>query len=193
MPTPSEPLRLVPGTEVALPAPKLARLVARGRGSLRMILGDDDCRYRLLHQSINWDRLLFAFLGDEAVGLASLKHDGRGPFSPSRQAFVDEFGRWSGWLRFALYRYTEHRERRHAFFLYGLRVRKSYRRQGIATALIDAVCTRAATLGAATVDLEVLGRDRGARQLYLRNGFVLVRRLCLPGMQVLGMRRRLLP
>ncbi|QKZ06097.1 GNAT family N-acetyltransferase [Pseudomonas eucalypticola] len=193
MPRLSEPLRIVAGNELALPDEQLARMVARGRGSLRMILGNDACRYRLLHQSINWDRLLFAFHGNEAVGHASFKHGGRGPFSPPGQAFVDEFGRCRGWLRFALYRFTEYRERHHAFFLYGLRVGKEHRRQGIATALIEAVCAQARALGADTVALEVLGRNRGARQLYRRNGFHLASRLPLPGLHVLGMRRRLAP
>lgn len=193
MPTPADALRIVAGNELALPDEHLARMVARGRGSLRMLLGNDACRYRLLHQSINWDRLLFAFQGTEAVGHASFKHGGRGPFAPSGQAFVNEFGRWRGWLRFALYRFTEHRERHHAFFLYGLRVSKEHRRQGIATALIDAVCAKARALGADSVALEVLGRNQGARQLYLRNGFSQASRLRLPGLHVLGMRRRLAP
>lgn len=194
MPGPSEgALKVVLGSSMIPVDDNLARMVTRGRGSLAFILGDDACRYRLLHRHINWDRIVLAFQGSVAQGYASFKHARRGPFSPTLKAFANEFGVLRGALRFGLYTLTERREQHHAFFLHGLRVSKAYRRQGVATRLLAAIDECARASGAQHVDLEVLANNPGAHQLYVNSGFIPTRRLWLLPMKVIGMRRQVAP
>lgn len=164
--------RIVLGSSLQVRDQAMTRLVSAGRGSLAYILGDDACRYRLLGASINWDRVLLAFKGSTVLGYAAFKIDGRGPFSVQMSDFVREFGRVAGAMRYALFRFSEHRENRYRFFLYGLRVSKPARQQGVGSALLGEVLVQANAVGATQVDLEVLRRNHAARNLYLRNGFV---------------------
>ena len=148
------------------------RMVTRGRGSLAWVLGNAACRYRLFRNAIDWDRVLLAFHGEQAVGYAAFKHGRRGPFAPPVASFIAEFGAIMGRVRFALFRLSEWREGRYTCLLHGLRVEKAARRQGVATALIAELCRQAAALGAARLDLEVRRDNQPARQLYEKRGFV---------------------
>lgn len=165
-------MKIVRGADLMAINDQLTQLVTRGRGSLAFIFGNEACRHRLLGSAINWDRVLLAFDGDRALGYAAVKYDRRGPFSPRLAAFVHEFGALKGRLRFVLFCLSECREWRYRFFLYGLRVDKSARRLGVATALLDAVCALARERGAACLQLEVLRNNPAARQLYQHYGFV---------------------
>ncbi|HKS14101.1 MAG TPA: GNAT family N-acetyltransferase [Pseudomonas sp.] len=169
--------------------PALARLVTQGRGSLAFLIGDSECRQRLLGACINWDRVLLAFEQDHAVGYVAFKHDARGPFALRSKPFVREFGRVMGWLRFAGFCLSECREWRYPFLLYGLRVDKSARNQGVGSGLVQACCAHARMSGFREVFLEVpLDNDR-ARQLYLHNGFRLLRKRWVPFPPVRTMHR----
>ena len=168
--------RIVLGSSLPMKDEHLARLVTAGRGSLAFILGNDASRFRLLGTSINWDRVLLAYQGDKALGYAAFKWQHKGPFCADRQRFVEQFGRLSGGLRFALFQFFEGREARYPFFLYGLRVSKPARNQGIAAKLLGEVCRYARQTGARQVDLEVKRHNRRARRLYLNNGFEVVQR-----------------
>ena len=169
--------------------PKLSRLVTDGRGSLAFIIGNSACRQRLLGSSIHWDRVLLAFEDGQPVGYAAFKHHLRGPFALRSLPFIREFGWLSGRLRFAAFCLSEWREWRYPFLLYGLRVSKSARNHGIATALLLACSERATAHDFKCVYLEVpLGNDR-ARHLYLQNGFSLLRRRWVPWPPVRSMRR----
>ncbi|MFI8334610.1 GNAT family N-acetyltransferase [Pseudomonas taetrolens] len=183
---------IVPGSSLTpdlLADPKLSRLVTDGRGSLSFILGNSASRQRLLGENIHWDRILLAFEDGHAVGYAALKYRMRGPFALRIKPFVREFGWLSGTLRFAAFCLSEWREWRYPFLLYGLRVRKSARNHGIASALLQACSKLAATCGFTAVYLEVpLANDR-ARHLYLQNGFSLLRKRWVPWPPVRSMRR----
>jgi len=48
--------------------------VTSGRSSLKCILGDKECRHRLLAKGINWDRVLIAYRSEGAIGYAAFKH-----------------------------------------------------------------------------------------------------------------------
>lgn len=168
--------RLVLGSSLPTTDEHLARMVTAGRGSLAFVLGDDTSRFRLLGMSINWDRVLLAFQGDTAVGYAAFRWQQRGPFSADLKNFFEQFGWLSGGLRFVLFQFFEQREARYPFFLYGLRVNKHARNQGIAGALLEEVCVHARQEGARYVELEVQRHNRRARRLYFDNGFRVVRR-----------------
>ncbi|MDN5519736.1 MAG: GNAT family N-acetyltransferase [Pseudomonas sp.] len=160
--------------------PALARLLAEGRGSLAFLIGNTACRYRLLGAAIHWDRVLLAFEGEQALGFAAFKHGRRGPFALHWRPFVHEFGLLSGLVRFAGFCLSELREWRYPFLLYGLRVSKAVRQQGVGSALVQACCAQAAAQGFTQVELEVPLDNPRAQRLYLHNGFTPRRKRWVP-------------
>jgi GNAT superfamily N-acetyltransferase len=193
-----EPLRIVLGSRLPERDEAIARLIASGRSSLALILGDEACRYRLLARAINWDRILIAYRGSTALGYAAFKHHRRGPFSPGFGPFRDEFGRLRGGVRYLLFVISECREWYYGFYLYGLRVIKPARHQGVATALLTETFGQARQAGYDRVELEVQMKNQSAQQLYTQQGFVRVRTTpmnwlgrLLPFPAVMNMRRSL--
>ena len=163
--------------------PEVAGWITSGRSSLKCILGDKECRHRLLANGINWDRVLIGYQGTTPVGYAALKHGRRGPFSPGIRPFVTEFGGLRGALRYSLFVISEWREWYYGFYLYGLRVRKADQRQGVASALLRASFDRARGNGYQKIELEVQVNNFAARELYARHEFTPIRTL---GMSWLG-------
>ncbi|WDY59355.1 GNAT family N-acetyltransferase [Pseudomonas sp. PSKL.D1] len=191
---PEAVLRIVLGSDLAQERatdPALAQLLTQGRGSLAFLIGDTDCRFRLLAGAIHWDRVLLAFDGEQPVGFAAFKHRRRGPFGLQWRPFVREFGVLSGAVRFVGFCLSEVREWRYPFLLYGLRVAKVARNRGVGAALVQACCAHAAGQGFHNVELEVpLGNAR-AERLYLHNGFALRRERWVPFPPVRNMSRTL--
>jgi GNAT superfamily N-acetyltransferase len=157
----------------------IAGWVTSGRASLKYILGDKECRHRLLANGINWDRVLIAYHGITPVGYAAFKHSRRGPFSPGMRPFVNEFGGFYGALRYAMFVISEWREWYYGFYLYGLRVLKNEQRQGIGSALLRASYDRALLNGYQKIELEVQVNNLAARELYAHHGFTPIRTLGL--------------
>nr|WP_180205021.1 GNAT family N-acetyltransferase [Pseudomonas sp. SbOxS1]NYU05034.1 GNAT family N-acetyltransferase [Pseudomonas sp. SbOxS1] len=193
-----EPVQIVLASSLAQREPAIARWITSGRGSLAFILGDEDCRYRLLADGINWDRVLIASRSDGVIGYAAFKHHRLGPFSPGLAPFVREFGWLGGTLRYGLFMISECREWYYGFYLYGLRVHKVARRQGIASTLLQAVFEQALGGGHEKVELEVQAKNLAARAFYARHGFVPIRTLrwlsrLMPIPTVINLRRTLSP
>ncbi|OMQ37104.1 GNAT family N-acetyltransferase [Pseudomonas putida] len=193
-----EPVQIVLASNTSERTPAIARWITSGRGSLKFILGDEDCRHRLLADGINWDRVLLAYRSDGAVGYATFKHHRRGPFSPGLRPFVREFGRLGGTLRYGLFMISECREWYYGFYLYGLRVHKVDRRQGVASALLQAVCAQALDSEHEKIELEVQAKNLAARAFYAHHGFVSIRTMSwlsrlMPIPTVINLRRLLSP
>jgi len=193
-----EPVQIVLASNTSERTPAIARWITSGRGSLKFILGDEDCRHRLLADGINWDRVLLAYRSDGAVGYATFKHHRRGPFSPGLRPFVREFGRLGGRLRYGLFMISECREWYYGFYLYGLRVHKVDRRQGVASALLQAVCAQALDSEHEKIELEVQAKNLAARAFYAHHGFVSIRTMSwlsrlMPIPTVINLRRLLSP
>lgn len=196
--TATAPLLIALGSSLPEPDDSIARMITSGRGSLAFILGDEACRYRLLAKSINWDRILIAYRDCTALGYAAFKHHRRGPFSPGVGPFVREFGRLRGALRYLLFMIAECREWYYGFYLYGLRVTKQARHQGIATSLLSEIFAQARQSGHERVELEVQVKNLRAQRLYTQQGFTRVRTTpvnwlgrLLPFPAVMNMRRSL--
>lgn len=192
------PLRIALGSSLPEPDDSIARMITSGRGSLSFILGDEACRYRLLAESINWDRILIAYRDCTAQGYAAFKHHRRGPFSPGVGPFVREFGWTRGGLRYLLFVITECREWSFGFYLYGLHVIKQARYQGIAKSLLTEIYDQARQSGHDRVELEVQVKNQRAQRLYTQQGFSRVRTTpvnwlgrLLPFPAVVNMRRSL--
>ncbi len=190
------PLRIALGSSLPEPDESLARMITSGRNSLTFFLGDEACRYRLLAESINWDRILIARRDCSTLGYAAFKHHRRGPFSPGIRPFLREFGRWRGVLRYLLFAITEGREWYYGFYLYGLHVIKHARHQGIASSLLAATFDQARQAGYDRVELEVQVKNVRAQRLYAHMGFTRIRTTpvnwlgrLLPFPAVINMRR----
>jgi ribosomal protein S18 acetylase RimI-like enzyme len=193
-----EPVQIVLASSSPERTPAIARWITSGRGSLAFILGDEDCRQRLLADGINWDRVLLAYRSDGAVGYATFKHHRRGPFSPGLRPFVREFGRLGGTLRYGLFMISECREWYYGFYLYGLRVHKVARRQGVASALLQAVYALGLDSEHEKIELEVQAKNLAARAFYAHHGFVSIRTMnwlsrLMPIPTVINLRRTLSP
>ncbi|MNI46265.1 putative acetyltransferase [compost metagenome] len=193
-----EPVQILLASSTSERTPAIARWISSGRGSLAFILGDEDCRFRLLADGINWDRVLLAYRSDGAVGYATFKHHRRGPFSPGLRPFVREFGRLGGTLRYGLFMISECREWSYGFYLYGLRVHKVARRQGVASTLLQAVFKQALGSGHEKIELEVQAKNLAARAFYAHHGFVSIRTMSwlsrlMPISTVINLRRLLSP
>jgi ribosomal protein S18 acetylase RimI-like enzyme len=193
-----EPVQVILASSSPGREPAIARWVTSGRGSLAFILGDEDCRHRLLADGINWDRVLIAYRREGAVGYAAFKQHRRGPFSPGLAPFVREFGRCGGTLRYGLFMISECREWYYGFYLYGLRVRKVARRQGVASALLQAVFKQAVDSGHEKIELEVQAKNLAAQAFYAHHGFVAIRTMgwlsrLMPIPAVINLRRTLSP
>jgi GNAT superfamily N-acetyltransferase len=192
------PLRIVLGSSLPEHDESIARMITSGRSSLAFFLGDEACRYRLLAESINWDRVLIAYRDHTPLGYAAFKHHRRGPYSPGVRPFLREFGRLQGALRYLLFAITEGRERYYGFYLYGLHVIKHARHQGVASALLATTFDQARQAGYDRIELEVQVKNERAQRLYAHLGFTRVRTTAvnwlgrlLPFPAVINMRRSL--
>ncbi|WP_341675853.1 GNAT family N-acetyltransferase [Niveibacterium sp. SC-1] len=149
------------------------RLVATGRGSLRRIVGESEERYRLFARRIRWDRVLL-IVNEAGVsgGFVSFKSFGRGPYAPGLGDFLSAFGARTGWWRFIAFWLIEGRDLGRGFYVYGLKVAVSQRRQGLAAMLLAAAESEAWRRGAAHVSLEVAETNSAAKALYTSQGYL---------------------
>lgn len=146
-------------------------LLATGRGSLAILLGDESVRFRLFSERINWSRVLFAKLDGKTVGFLAFQWAGVGPYAPKFRDFVREFGAVSGLLRYGLNSFLELRTQGHGFYVYGLKVVPEVRRRGVARALLLAAERHAVSLGVTSVELEVYDTNVRALAFYQTQGY----------------------
>lgn len=174
-----EGVRLLWPKDAAEAGEAALHLVATGRGLLKFVLGDEQQRYRLLAAHIRWGHVLLAMRGDAVLGFAAIKRHGCGPYMPGLRAFIQVFGPCSGCWRWGLFVLLEWRGWRSECYLYGLKVLPQARRQGIAAVLVETVLARAGAEGVRRVELDVSDRHAGARALYLKLGFRVLREVKL--------------
>lgn len=141
-------------------------LLATGRGSLAFLLGNEDARFRLFSGCINWDRVVFARLDGDIAGFMAFQWQGKGPYAPKLAGFFSEFGYISGFWRWLFNLVLEARAGHEGFYVYGLKVIPAARRQGVASALMEAAEHHAASLGAGMVELEVYDTNERALAFY---------------------------
>ncbi|MEJ2051318.1 MAG: GNAT family N-acetyltransferase [Calditrichota bacterium] len=125
----------------------------------------------MIADNISADRIIVALIGDEIVGIAGLKYDGTGFFSPGRRGFIKRYGPLLGRVRTALWTSVQTIPRPHQLLLDGLGVRAELRCQGIGSSLLEAVDRRARELDKTEVILEVVDTNPRARALYERFGY----------------------
>lgn len=127
--------------------------------------------FPMIAENISADRIIVALMGDEIVGIAGLKYDGTGFFSPDRRGFIKCYGPLLGRVRAAIWASVQTIPRPHQLLLDGLGVQVEFRCQGIGTSLLKAVERRARELNKTEVILEVVDTNSRARSLYERFGY----------------------
>jgi len=128
----------------------------------------------MIADHLNTNRIIVAREGDEIVGIAGLKYDGAGLFTPDRRGFLKHYGPLVGRVRAELWASVQTNPRPHQLLLDGLGVLSDRRGCGIGTALLKAVDERARELGKTEVILEVVDTNHRAKALYERFGYRIV-------------------
>jgi ribosomal protein S18 acetylase RimI-like enzyme len=146
--------------------------VAGGRAALQHFLGPPERRRRVFARTVARDRVIGAVADGRSLGFASFKLEGRGPYAPNFSDFRAEYGGIAGVFLYLVFAYAEWRDRSPDLYLYGLNVIPEARRQGVATALLEAVAAAAVKVGACKIELEVGSHNEKAVKLYLSQGFV---------------------
>jgi len=152
------------------------RLLATGRGSLSVILGDEQRRAALFAGRVCWHRVWLAQIDGTTVGFLAFQTRGRGPYAVRLQDFARTFGSRGGLWRWALNGLLDLRSAWPGYYIYGLKVEPAARRRGVARALVAAALAQAATLGVRQVELEVFDHNERALAFYAALGFEPVRR-----------------
>ena len=109
--------------------------------------------------------------GARIVGLAGLRYGGRSFLSPRLRACLRTAGIPRGPLACAVLGVVGHGVKPVEMYVEALAVSAGYRGQGIGTALLERAIELARAEGLASVVLDVVDTNPGARRLYERAGF----------------------
>ncbi len=129
----------------------------------------------LLEQALALDLAIVAQHQQRVMGFAGLAYGPRRFVDLTPTMLVREFGLLRGLGEFARLAALDSAPRRDEVLVESLAVRPEMRGQGIGSRLLDAVCAFARKNGFASVGLEVVDTNPGARRLYERVGFVPVK------------------
>ncbi len=140
------------------------------REKLAPFLGDQERAARFLATSLAPDRAFLALDGNQVVGLAGFKVDGKGLYEPEFGRFFAEYG-LSGLMRIAGLLLLERAESPDVLLMDGIAVSPSVRGRGIGTRLLRAIEAHARDLGKTSIRLDVVDTNPGAKRLYERFGF----------------------
>ncbi|MEM8644829.1 MAG: GNAT family N-acetyltransferase [Pseudomonadota bacterium] len=140
------------------------------REKLAPFLGDQERSARFLAASLAPDRAFLAIKAGQVVGIAGFKVDGKGLFEPGFARFFAEYG-VSAVLRIGGLLLLERAESPDVLLMDGIALSPSVRGQGIGSRLLDAIEAHARELGKASIRLDVVDTNSGARRLYERFGF----------------------
>ncbi len=117
------------------------------------------------------DRVITAMAGDQLVGVAAFKRDGKGfadlGLADLRKIYGPIGALWRGLVLSLL----ERTEREGELLMDGICVAETARGQGIGTILLDAIEAEARRAGDRSIRLDVIDTNPKARALYERRGF----------------------
>jgi ribosomal protein S18 acetylase RimI-like enzyme len=135
------------------------------------VFGPLESALAALPRCVHPEKCMTAIADGHLVGILGL-HDARGSFlAPTYQTMVEQYGTLSGMYRTGLLMLLDNNVAPGDLYLDGIAVAPAHRGQGIGTALITAFENRARDNGFATVSLEVIDTNLGAKALYKRVGY----------------------
>lgn len=151
---------------------------------LQPLLGDGPRSLNVLERSLNPQYAFVATRGGRLAGLAGFQDDDGALIALRMKSLVQEYGPLNGSLRYLGMGLLLSRDRQPGTLLMdGIAVAPELRGQGIGTQLLQAVCEHARANGCADVRLDVLDSNPRARNLYEREGFVVVKERSYPFLQ----------
>lgn len=142
-------------------------------GKLEKILGKQrkEDLVKIAALKLRRDRVITALAGDQLVGVAAFKRDGKGfadlGLADLRKIYGPIGALWRG-LALSL---LERTEREGELQMDGICVAETARGQGIGTILLDAIEAEARRAGDKSIRLDVIDTNPKARALYERRGF----------------------
>ncbi|TDV37315.1 acetyltransferase (GNAT) family protein [Paraburkholderia caballeronis] len=146
-------------------------LVATGRGFMSGFLGDRDARIQLFRDHIVYDRVIVAVRRGRAVGYATFKLRGRGPYAPGFADFRRVHGLGASVWKYPAFCALERRPRFDGIYLCGLKVVRKWRGHGIGRRLLMELERQAIQLNEHRIGLEVSLDNHVARNLYRSLGY----------------------
>ena len=136
------------------------------------LFGSQEKMKSLLLKSLNPELAIAAFVNNRLVGLAGMAFNDRHFITPSLSVFIEEFGFFSGLLKYLGYQLLALRPYdRGQLLLDGIAVAPTMRGRGVGTLLIEAIGNYAKQNSLNSVCLEVVDTNPKARKLYERLGF----------------------
>jgi ribosomal protein S18 acetylase RimI-like enzyme len=142
----------------------------------QVVVPDQHRRIEILKRGLDLSHGVAALSGDQLVGLAGY-HATSGSLTGGVKwrVVVSVLGPVKGAIAFMLFRLLDRHAAPRELLMDGIAVAAEMRGQGVGTGLLDAVAKVARELGLDTVRLDVIDTNPRAKQLYLRNGFEVVR------------------
>jgi len=139
------------------------------------LFGSREKAIRLLAPNLSHALCLTAFYHNELVGVLGIHTKDRGFLNPSFLAMLREYGLARGMYRFFGLLLIEHTVRKTEWHVEGVAVDAKMRGRGIGTALLKTFERLAREKGMQTISLEVINTNPGAKKLYERLGFGVIR------------------
>ncbi|MHB0858126.1 MAG: GNAT family N-acetyltransferase [Anaerolineae bacterium] len=153
---------------------------------LKPLLGKRDRVLRVLERDLRPSAAFGAYRAGELVGIAGVTVDEERLLDPHTATYVDEYGWLKGRVLAGMMRYVYRMPYEGEVYLSALAVKPEARGQGVGTALLNEVLAYAQELGKSTIGLEVIDTNPGARRLYERMGFVVIKRQRMPYARMWG-------
>ncbi len=164
-------LEIAPGITDAERRAATAIYYAAFAQKLRPILGPLERAENVLASDLHLDRCIAARCDGQLVGLAGIKHAGRGFLDGSWGPYVKAYGPFSGSFRLLLLALADRGKQPGVMLMDGIAVDATMRGRGLGTQLLQAVIDFARAQGYTAVRLDVVDTNPRARQLYERVGF----------------------
>lgn len=126
----------------------------------------------ILKTSFDAERAFVAINEDQLTGIAGLQYDGRQLINPKVSTFMQHFGWMKGLIKLMLFALFDRTPRKGELIMDGIVVHPDRRGEKIGSRLLRAVLDFARARGFATVRLDVVDTNTGARRLYEKMGFI---------------------
>lgn len=141
-------------------------------GKLGLVMGPEPRAMQFLHRVIRTDQVIAAITSEgQLLGIAGFKTPAGSFASGQADDLTAIYGHVGAWWRQMVLGLLSDGVDNDRFLLDGLCVEATARNKGLGAALLEAICTEAATRGYHSVRLDVIDTNWRAIALYKRRGF----------------------
>ncbi|MHB1294114.1 MAG: GNAT family N-acetyltransferase [Anaerolineae bacterium] len=147
---------------------------------LRPALGARERALRVLEQDLHPEAAFGAYRGGELLGIAGVTVENERILDVRSATCVAEYGWLRGRILARMMGYVYNQPHEGEVYVSALAVTPKARGQGVGTALLEEVLAYTHALGKHSIGLEVIDTNPGARRLYERMGFGVVKHQRMP-------------